>query len=158
MKTVILSRLSLCLLLSGGAWSVARAGDDAPRTSAAVTAPTTGPAAAVPQMKAYLDSQRLNHSIEIVDAKAVAKEHGPIIVKLYGEIDLAQQEIICAALGATARKTRTEGSSVLFFSQDRAPGNPVFQMSVLPSGTAEVFPNRGGAQPGGYKLRRTVRL
>jgi hypothetical protein len=155
MNTFPSLRWLVCLLVCVVSLDSVRAGDDSPRASHPAQ---SGPSAAAAEMGAYLQAQKINHAIEVADSKAVSNAQGPLTVKIYDGLDAARQDAISSALSATARKTRTDGSTLEFYTLERTVGNGiVFQASALPSGNAAVSLNPGQASTV-YKLKRTVRL
>ena len=145
--------LLCCALLSVLSLSTARAGDEGTRGENQV-----GPAAAAAQMDAYLQAQKVKFAIEMIDAKDAARSTtGPLAVRVYADLPEAQQDNLAASLTATAKKTRTEGSTVMFYTLERANGGVTFTPSSLPSGNGAVDFSRAGG-PSVYKLKRTVKL
>ena len=110
------------------------------------------------QINDYLQSQKITHSVEVTGGDFKGGGAEMLTVKVYGVSDGTQQDAICTALAATAKKSRVKETTVLFFTQAAPAGGPgAFQASHLPGGNGEPDFARD-AQQAGYHLQRTVKL
>lgn len=111
------------------------------------------------QMNDYLQGQKIAHSVDAKGGDFKGDGEEMLTVKIYDVSAETQQNAICTALAATAKKGRVRETTVLFFTQVQAStSQPAgFQPSRLPSGNGEVdFPR--DPLPAGYRLLRTVKL
>ena len=111
------------------------------------------------RMNDYLQGQKITHTVETTGGDAKDGGAEALKVKIYGITADTQQDTICAALAATARKSRVKEATVQFFTQPPAGSGQAagFQASRLPSGNGEVDFPRDAPSPG-YRLQRTVKL
>ncbi len=110
------------------------------------------------QMNDYLQGQKITHSVEVTGGDFKGGGAEVLTVKIYGVSDGAQQDSICTALAATAKKSRVKETTVLFYTQAVTTGGQgAFQASHLPGGNGEPDFARD-AQQAGYHLQRTVKL
>lgn len=128
------------------------AGDDGAVLRVTVPSPSA-------QMDAYLQAQKITHSVVVTGGDFKGDGAETLTVKVYDVSADARQDAICTALAATAKKARVRGPTVLFFTLSQAStSQPVsFQPSRLPSGNAEVE-FASDPTPPSYRLRRTVKL
>ena len=111
------------------------------------------------QMNDYLQGQKITHTVEATGGDAKDGVAETLTVKIYGVAVDAQQDAICTALAATAKKSHVKEATVLFFTLPPAGSVQAagFQASRLPSGNGEVDFARDAA-PAAYRLQRTVKL
>ncbi len=139
------------VLLAALPLAVLHAGDDATPAHPAPTSPSA-------QMNDYLHVQKITHTLETTGGDFKGDGAEMLMVKIYGVTGDTQQDSICTALAATARKSRVKETVVLFFTQAAPAGGPgSFQASHLPGGNGEPDFARD-AQQTGYRLQRTVKL
>ena len=146
------SRLSVLLFAVTLPLVTLRAGDDS-------TAARPESVSVSAQMNDYLQTRKITHSVDSKGGDAKGEPAETLTVKIYDVSAEAQQNVICTALAATAKKGRVREATVLFYAPEQAAAGQgaAFRPSQLPSGNGEVeFPR--DAQPAGYRLLRTVKL
>lgn len=145
------SRLSVSLIALTVFVIPLRAGDDS-------TAARPESVSVSTQMNDYLQTRKITHSVDSKGGDAKGEPAETVTVKIYDVSAEAQQNAICTALAATAKKGRVREATVLFYAPEQAAGQGAgFQASRLPSGNGDAEFARD-AQPVGYRLLRTVKL